>query len=603
MFRFRSYRKSIIAALPVVFALGGCSDSSDNTGPTANCGTVAARALQVCLGDMNRAQRACYVNSDSACEQSAPDFLAARDTLEDELQSSCADGEFLGLSQDALVGRLQSACQSQSDSLAWRTFGGPLGVVWPEASEEQQSCLQSAHDTASQFMDEALAAINQCLNGDTCDVTILVAEQEASANTAAASITAACPALEPLISLTPEIYVERAEDQLDCIISTAHEDASSLSPQCGPSNVDVMPARGEWTQLILDREKWGTMCGDGSDYAIQLRLAPEGYPVDRIVMALAGGGVCLFEDDCKSSFESSPELFSALDDPAPVDAGGLVGDTPDNPFANWTRAYFPYCNRDVFIGGGAIESFDGFDLPRFGAINLRSGIRVVRDILWKHMDESSDTGFRPDELIALFGGFSAGAYGTLYNYHWVLDDLQWPRTAAFPDAGGALDNGSPVGISSLAPIKIPAWSIQPYIPPYCITGECIIGPINYQIMSPRLKRVPEQQYLILSNQKDNTQQGDAFFTDEAQWIDAMRSAYCETKDLPGIQWYLTSDSVNSVHVVSLRDEFYYGEVAGERMVDWLWRAVTSPDSISDWAEEGDFTTDIPGSSPFPCELP
>ena len=130
-----------------------------------------------------------------------------------------------------------------------------------------------------------------------------------------------------------------------------------------------------------------------------------------------------------------------------------------------------------------------------------------------------------------------------------------------------------------------------------------MGPDLYRAASPRLKQVPEQQFLILSNQKDNTQQGDAFFSDEAQWIDAMRSAYCETKDLPGIQWYLTSDSENSVHVVSIRDEFYYGDVAGERRVDWFWRAVTDPDSVEDRAEEGDFTTDIPGSSPFPCELP
>ena len=83
----------------------------------------------------------------------------------------------------------------------------------------------------------------------------------------------------------------------------------------------------------------------------------------------------------------------------------------------------------------------------------------------------------------------------------------------------------------------------------------------------------------------------------------MRAAYCDTKDLPGIQWYLTSDSVNSVHVVSIRDEFYYGEVAGERMVDWFERAVNDPDSLGDFAEEGTFVDDIPGSMPFPCELP
>ena len=118
-----------------------------------------------------------------------------------------------------------------------------------------------------------------------------------------------------------------------------------------------------------------------------------------------------------------------------------------------------------------------------------------------------------------------------------------------------------------------------------------MGPELYRASSPRLKQVPEQQMLILSNQKDLTQQGDAFFgDDEAKFINAMRTAYCDTKDLNGIQWYLTSESEESVHVVSIRDEFYYGAVAGERMVDWLWRAVTDPDSIEDRAEEGNYAS-------------
>jgi hypothetical protein len=399
-----------------------------------------------------------------------------------------------------------------------------------------------------------------------------------------------------------QTYIARAEDQIDCTVATAHESTAPLNPQCGPSNVAAMPPRGEWTQIILDGDKWGSLCGDGTEYAINVKLAPDGSPVDRVLIGLEGGGVCLFEDDCRAKISSSPDLFNAQDG-LPLGAG-IFGDNQDNPFVDWTMVYLPHCNQDVFTGGGVVEAFSDFEVPRYGTINLRAGIRVVRDILWKHMDEAGDTGFRPDELISLFGGFSAGGYGALYNYHWMLDDLQWPRTAAYPDAGGALDNGNALlGVRGVGLVKIPAWGAKPYLPPYCFSADCAIGPENYMAISPRLKQVPEQQYLILSNQKDNTQQGDAFFDDEAQWIDAMRSAYCDTKDLPGIQWYLTSDSINSVHVVSIRDEFYYGDVAGERMVDWFWRAVTDPDSITDRAEEGDFTTNIPGSSPFPCELP
>lgn len=240
---------------------------------------------------------------------------------------------------------------------------------------------------------------------------------------ATATIADACPALAELIAVDAPTYIARAEDQIDCTVATAHESTAPLDPQCGPSNVDAMPPRGEWTQIILDGDKWGTMCGDGTEYAINVKLAPDGSPADRVLIGLEGGGVCLFEEDCRARLSSNPQLFNAQ---------------------------------------------DGLPLG---------------------------TGFRPDELISLFGGFSAGGYGALYNYHWMLDDLQWPRTAAYPDAGGALDNGNP------------------------LLGVRGVG------------------------------------------------------------------------------------VAGERMVDWFWRAVTDPDSITDRAEEGEFTTNIPGSSPFPCELP
>jgi hypothetical protein len=523
-----------LLAIALSAALLGCNNSSNNNLVTApSCSVAAAQALQMCLGAVNTAQAACYRDGDAACVNSNAGLLDAHTNLQNTVQDSCADGELTGLSVEAAVGRLQNACQSQSDSIAWRTFGGPQGAVWPDATEEQRDCLQTAHATVSRFVDDALLAINTCLAGENCDAATWRSDQQASAAAAAADIAQACPALEDLIAVNPDTYIERAADQIDCTVAASHDNTDPLDLQCGPANVDVMPARGEWTQIILDRDKWGSMCSDGTDYAIQIRLAPQGYPLDRVLVALQGGGVCLFEEDCKSRMASSPGLFNAQDD-VPL-AVGIASDSTDNPFANWTKVYLPYCNQDVFTGGGVLESFSDFDMPRYGAVNLRAGMRVTRDILWKQMDEAGGSGFRPDQLIALFGGFSAGGYGTIYNYHYVLDDLQWPRTAAFPDAGGALDNGSVAGVRGLGAIKIPAWGSKPYLPPYCFAGDCAVGTVIYQAISPRLKQVPEQQMLILSNQKDNTQQGDAFFTDEALWIDTMRAAYCDSKDLPGIQ--------------------------------------------------------------------
>jgi len=149
---------------------------------------------------------------------------------------------------------------------------------------------------------------------------------------------------------------------------------------------------------------------------------------------------------------------------------------------------------------------------------------------------------------------------------------------------------------------IPAWGALPNLPPYCFSGDCAVGPVIYEKSAPRLKTVPEQQFLILSNQKDLTQQGDAFFMEEDHWINTMRRDYCGTKDLNGIHYYYSSESKESIHVISIRPEFYEGEVAGIELRDWLAGAITDPDGVVDIAEEGTFVDDIEGANPFPCEV-
>ena len=108
--------------------------------------------------------------------------------------------------------------------------------------------------------------------------------------------------------------------------------------------------------------------------------------------------------------------------------------------------------------------------------------------------------------------------------------------------------------------------------------------------------------LILSNQKDLTQQRDAYFFDEAFWMNTQRESYCETRDLPGIHYYYTSTSDESIHVVTLRPDYWEGEVAGQTMKDWFVQAVDAPETLVDRVEEGDFVTAVPGTLPFPCEV-
>ncbi|MBW2212811.1 MAG: hypothetical protein JRG67_17585 [Deltaproteobacteria bacterium] len=146
--------------------------------------------------------------------------------------------EFLSLSVDALVGRLQNSCRSEADSIAWRTYGGPQGAVYPTASSGEKSCLRSAHQAVSTMVDGALTAIDDCLAGESCDAATVEAARQTLADTAVTEIEGACgdTSLEEVIAVNPETYVDRAVQQIDCITATSHAETSPLALSCGPSN-------------------------------------------------------------------------------------------------------------------------------------------------------------------------------------------------------------------------------------------------------------------------------------------------------------------------------------------------------------------------------
>ena len=140
------------------------------------------------------------------------------------------------------------------------------------------------------------------------------------------------------------------------------------------------------------------------------------------------------------------------------------------------------------------------------------------------------------------------------------------------------------------------------MPPYCVDFTCGVGPVLLSATAPRLKAVPEQQFLILSNQIDQVQVATTFFSSTPLWVNEMRQSYCETHDLNGVQYYLPAISEN-IHVVSPRPELYTNRpVDGVIMRDWLAGAFNDPDAVTDRVEEGTLVADYPGVQPFPCDI-
>ena len=459
------------------------------------------------------------------------------------------------------------------------------------------ACLKSAH------------AGKTCDPSPTGKTAVKIAAIEAKS---LAKITPVCPNLKAQSGLDPAGYIAHAAAQARCVTAAGHGDSSALPLDCGARPSVPLPARDTWTQVVLDEATYGTRCGDGSPYAFWVRLPPSGKPSEKVAIDLQGGGVCIFKSAPAGCDSVPASLFSATDDPHPTT--GILSTSPDdNPFSDWTMVFLPYCTQDVHIGGGVttVLTSDPNDpspitVRRYGAINVRAALRYVRDVLWQDLAATEPEGYRPDRLTVLFGGESAGGFGVNYNYHYLLDDLRWAHTTALPDAGLALDNGSVLGVQGLGQLLQQetgvGWAVKPYEPPYCQspTGDCAIGPKLQAAHSVRLKAVPEQQIINISNQIDETQVSTTFFPDDASWINALRTAYCANKGKNGIRNWLPAVSEPYHTILTTESRWTTVTALGETLPEYLANAVADPDGVDDHVDEGTLVTDYPGVNPLGC---
>lgn len=576
------------------------------------CEVNVTSGLSACLDTVGTRVRKCYLKTGRACPAADPGIAKALAKLASKIQAQCPDaatvqaaGYGAAATPAGVVARAREACTGEPAAVVARTFGGPQAAVLAQADAATGSCLSRASSAALKLVKAEVklraACIGKAHAGTPCDVAATGAKIGGAESAAVAAVAQACPGLKASIGLDAATYVARTGAQARCVTAAAHGDSGPLALDCGPRGAVTVPARGAWTQVVLDEATYGTRCGDGSSYAFWVRLPPSGKPSEKVAIDLQGGGVCVFESDC----DGVPAgLFKATDDGHPT-TGMFSTDPAINPLSDWTMVFLPYCTQDVHIGGGLTDVFPSITVNRFGAINVRAALRYVRDVLWQDLAATEPEGYRPDRLTVVFGGESAGGFGVNYNYHYLLDDLRWAHTTAVPDAGLALDNGQALGVQGLGIIVQGetgplAWGVKPFQPPYCQATTCAIGPVLQAATSPRLKAVPEQQILNVSNQIDTTQVGTTFFPSNKDWINALRAAYCANKGLVGIRNWFPARTAPYHTILTAASRWSSVTAGGVTLPTFLAAAIASPDAVTDHVDEGTLVVDYPGVNPLGC---
>ncbi len=218
-----------------------------------------------------------------------------------------------------------------------------------------------------------------------------------------------------------------------CSGDAAYE-ADSESSQAVVSGLPVIADFTEGTWNTVDVED-GTTCSDGSDFAFFARRAnPE-----KLLVYFQGGGGCWTGATCDTGRVGSYKVDMANDDPAKGN-GIFALDHPENPFADYSMVFVPYCTGDVHLGDQT-KTYDVAALPE-GAEVKEGADPAAHQVTIEHRGHKNGmtalewafANFSPETVFVT--GSSAGSIPSPYYAAHVKE--QWPaaRVEQLGDGSG-----------------------------------------------------------------------------------------------------------------------------------------------------------------------
>jgi len=225
-------------------------------------------------------------------------------------------------------------------------------------------------------------------------------------------------------------------------------------------------------------------CRDGTTTGIGVRRGDS----PNLVIFFEGGGACFNGFTCLAN----PKHYDAVDFLEWYGGyGGLFDDEEeDNPVADWTMVYVPYCSGDVHAGDQRGVSI--VDAP---GEQLFAGYTNVDAFLRRIVPSFGDA---PEVLIT---GVSAGGFGAGFNYHRLA--------RVFPGKVTLLDDSGPVMRDEyLAPCLQTTWrsvwGFDATLPIACDDCFNSDGGGIHHIFEFIARRHPNQRMGLISSERDAT---------------------------------------------------------------------------------------------------
>ena len=323
----------------------------------------------------------------------------------------------------------------------------------------------------------------------------------------------------------------------DTAVSSTEAVVETTAPE--PTDAPVVAPTWETVDAPSD-----CMCADGSAFHFYLR---EASPT-KVLFYLEGGGACFSGDMCKPGSGTYSETISPIskleDSPGIFDFAN-----PENPFADYSVVYVPYCTGDVHAGNITKDYGNGVVTQHKGFVNASNAL----DTMIKRF---------PNTTQLVVAGSSAGSFPTPVFAGMAGDQLPNADLKVFADSSGAVPDAMGFVIGNWGTLEtLPDWpeieglTVDQFTPAYTFIKAAEHNPkIRFarhdfafdSVLSSFARMAGLSPDDLVSVMRTNESKVEATGVNVANWIS------------PGAD-----------HTIAVGDEFYTEEMNGVRFVDWF----------------------------------
>ncbi|WP_339858367.1 pectin acetylesterase-family hydrolase [Pseudohongiella acticola] len=297
-----------------------------------------------------------------------------------------------------------------------------------------------------------------------------------------------------------------------------------------------------------------TICTDGSEYRFFVK---QGEP-DKLMFYLEGGGACWDGANCDPDLQPSYQINLAATDPA-NSHGILAFEHPENPFADYTVVYAPYCSADVHLGDSVqvhtaptVEGHESHEvnIQHRGLVNASAAMQWAID----HLP-------MPEQIFVT--GSSAGSIPSPF---YALKLAQQYPGADIVQLGDA--SGGYRGFANFSPYDV--WSTDQVLAEMDYINNIPANEFSFHQLYIGVEREnPGIRFASYDNAEDNVQKQFLALggTPTESLLPLLQGNLEEISTaIPDFRYYVAG---GTMHTILLRPEVYSYEVAGVRFVDWL----------------------------------